>query len=173
MLAQGKLFLYSCTQRFHFWFFLDHALICLFQSIAKGENLSDGWICQNLSQKLWSVHYVEDQLVLPVTNFPLVPNATTDYTYKPMGVTYEITLLQPGVLIAWFHLSPVITIQAELNITIFVSCMTPAPPCPFPYVNMICFPVSKENTYGITPFSRFLEKTPLGWNGLSQNFILS
>lgn len=79
-----------------------------------------------------------------VTNFPLVPNTTTDYTWKPMHVTYQSRLLWPGVPIACFDLSPVITILAELNITSFVNCMTLASPCSFAYLNIICSPVSKE-----------------------------
>lgn len=54
-------------------------------------------------------------------------------------LTYEITLLQLGVRLFWVHLSPVITIQAELNI-LFVSCMTPAPPIFFSLCKYDLFP---------------------------------
>ena len=90
----------------------DNTLICISQSPEKGGNLSDCWICH---QKLWSVHGVGDPLVLPVTNFSLVPNATVSYTHKPTGVNYLVRLLHPGVPTPCFKHSPTITILAQLN----------------------------------------------------------
>lgn len=54
-----------------------------FQSFAEGGNLSDCCICP---KKLRSVHDVRDPMVLPTTNFFLVPNATVDHTQKPKDV---------------------------------------------------------------------------------------
>lgn len=87
-----------------------------FQSPKKGGNISECWICQ---QKLWSVHNVGDPLILSVTNFSLVPNATVNYTHYPMRVTYLVRLLQPGVPIPCFKHSLTITILVQLNTSTF------------------------------------------------------
>lgn len=87
----------------------------------QGEKLPDCWICH---QNLQSVHNVGDSLVSPITNFSLVLNDTINYTCNFMGVTYQVRLLELGVLMPCSNLSPTITILAQLNTSTFTKCTT-------------------------------------------------
>ena len=103
-----------------------NTVICISQPTAKEENLSDYWICH---QKLQSVHDVRDPWVVPVTNF-LVPNATNDYSHKPMDITCWVKLLQPALPLPCFNLSPVITCTSSTEHFSPINCI---PPC-FPVI---------------------------------------
>lgn len=66
--------------------------------LQKGEtSLTIGTITRNCF-----AHNVRDSVVLPVANVSIVSNDIDSYTYKPMGISYQIRLLPLGVPIPCF-----------------------------------------------------------------------
>lgn len=146
----------------------DNILIHISQNIAKGESLSDCWICH---QKLWSVHDAEDPLVLSPTSLSLIPNTTASYTHGPMDATYWARLLQLDASITCFRLSSVVTTLAQPNTSTFTDCMTFTPASSFPYLIESVF-LHQGKYRGSHIFAVLLGKTLLGWECSLQNVTI-
>ena len=78
----------------------DNALLCIYQSLEKGRNLSDCWLCQ---QKPWSVQDSNDPLVHPISNFTGIPDAIC--LNISAGPFYPLRVLSPPKLVPCFNLT--------------------------------------------------------------------
>lgn len=113
-----------------------------------------------------SVHGVRDPLVLPVTNLFLVPNATSNYAYKFMGVTYQVMLLWPSVPIpclpSFFSHNSISSVK---SLHLCKLCNLHHLPCSFPYLSVSRLPEPKGNTNQLIFLCKICRKDcfRMGW----------
>ena len=92
----------------------ENSLIRLSQSIPRGGNLSNCWICHLKSQTIRE-QYIPS--VVPITDFDTVPDPLTFYNLPPSSFTFQVQITKrpQNIPIPCFNLSEVISIGGKVT----------------------------------------------------------